>query len=104
MITDWIVKVLEPALERMARKRHEVSEAKVSRERALNDVLHDCETVRLSVINVSNGTLLRMDTHRPDDYIVKGTRNHPNIAIVKDGEPIQDAIVRMLAIAQLERT
>ena len=102
MITDWIVKMLEPALERLARKRNGPVETTASRTR--DDVLHDCDTVRLSIIHVNNGTLLRMDTHRNDDYnIAKGTRNHPNIVIIKDDETIQDAVVRMLAIAQLER-
>lgn len=103
MITDWIVKMLEPALERMARKRHGLGEISATA-RSRDEVLHDCDTVRLSIIHVSNGTLLRMDTHRNDDYnIAKGPRNHPNVVIIKDDETIQDAVVRMLAIAQLER-
>jgi hypothetical protein len=103
MITDWIVEKLEPALERMARKRHGPQEL-VASTRGRDEVLHDCDTIRLSIIHVSNGTLLRMDTHRHDDYnIAKGTRNHPNVVIIKDDETIQDAVVRMLAIAQLER-
>lgn len=101
MITDWIVKMLEPALERMARKRY--GPAEVTAVRTRDDVLHDCATVRLSIIHVNNGTLLRMDTHRPDDnYVVKGSRHVPNIVIIKDDETIQDAVVRMLAIAKLE--
>ncbi len=101
-LTDWIVKTLEPALERMARKRNEPKEL-VASTRGRDDVLHDCDTVRLSIIHVSNGTLLRMDTHSNDDYHVKTVRRAPNIVIIKDGETIQDAVVRMLAIAQLER-
>lgn len=103
MITDWIVKMLEPALERMARERNGPIETTAVRGNR-DDVLHDCDSVRLTIIHVNNGTLLRMDTHRNDDYnIAKGTRNHPNIVIIKDDETIQDAVVRMLAIAQLER-
>jgi hypothetical protein len=104
MITDWIVRALEPALERMARKRSGVNElATVSRDR--DNPFYDCDTVRLSVIHVSNGTLLRMDSRsRDEDYIVKNTRPPaPNIVIVKDDENLSDAVVRMLAIAQLER-
>lgn len=102
-LTDWIVEKLEPALERMARKRNELKDVQPSRERTRDDVLHDCETIRLSVIHVSNGTLLRMDTRRPDDnFVVEGTRHAPNIVIIKDDEKIQDAVVRMLAIAKLE--
>lgn len=102
-LTDWIVKTLEPALERMARRRNEPKEL-VASTRGRDDVLHDCDTVRLSIIHVSNGTLLRMDTHRHEDnYTTKVSRHAPNIVIIKDGETIQDAVVRMLAIAQLER-
>lgn len=105
MITDWIVKMLAPALERMARKRTEHSEVKLSRDRSSDEVLHDCDTVRLSIIHVSNGTLLRMDTHRHEDNYntASAVRRIPNVVIIKDGETIQDAVVRMLAIAQLER-
>jgi len=101
--TDWIVEKLEPALERMARRRNEPKEARLTTDRGRDEVLHDCETIRLSIIQVSNGTLLRMDTRRPDDnFVVKGSRHVPNIVIVKDDETIQDAVVRMVAIAKLE--
>ena len=49
--------------------------------------------------------MIRMDSYRPqDDYMVKqGPPRAPHIFIVKDDETVQDAIVRMLAIHQLEK-
>lgn len=70
-----------------------------------DDVFYGCEQVKFTVLNVGNGTLVRMDTHHPEDeYKVRpgGPRQSP-IFIVKDGESVQDVIVRQLGIAALER-
>ena len=62
------------------------------------------EQIRLTIFNVSNGTLVRMDARGDDDYMVRQTGpRRPPVFIVKDGETVQDVIVRQLAIAALER-
>ena len=71
-----------------------------------SDPLSNCEQLRFTIINVDNGTLVRMETHRPEDeYIVRsGPRRGPPTFIVKDNETVQDVVVRLLGIAALERS
>lgn len=62
------------------------------------------EQVRITIFNVSNGTLVRMDARSDEDYVVRNSGpRRPPVFIVKDGETVQDVIVRQLAIAALER-
>lgn len=70
-----------------------------------NDMFYGCEQLKFTILNVSNGTLVRMDTHRPEDeYIVRqGALRRPPVFIVKDDETVQEVIVRQLGIAALER-
>ncbi len=72
----------------------------------LSDPLSNCEQLRFTIINVDNGTLVRMETHRPEDeYTARaGPRRGPPTFIVKDGENVQDVVVRLLGIAALERS
>lgn len=71
----------------------------------MGDVFYGCEQLRFTILNVSNGTLVRMDTHHPEDeYTVRqGGPRRPPVFIVKDDETVQDVIVRQLGIAALER-
>jgi hypothetical protein len=72
-----------------------------------SDPLSNCEQLRFTIINVDNGTLVRMETHRPEDeYTVRqgGPRRGPPTFIVKDGENVQDVVVRLLGVAALERS
>jgi hypothetical protein len=71
-----------------------------------SDPLSNCEQLRVTIINVDNGTLVRMETYRPqDEYAPRpGSRQGPPIFIVKDGEAVQDVVVRLLGIAALERS
>lgn len=70
-----------------------------------DDMFYGCEQLKFTILNVSNGTLVRMDTQRPEDeYTVRsGTSRRPPVFIVKDDETVQDVIVRQLGIAALER-
>jgi hypothetical protein len=70
-----------------------------------SDPLSNCEQLRFTIINVDNGTLVRMETYRPqDEYAPRpGSRQGPPTFIVKDGEAVQDVVVRLLGIAALER-
>lgn len=71
-----------------------------------DDMFYGCEQLKFTILNVSNGTLVRMDTHRPEDeYTIRsGGPRRPPVFIVKDGETVQDVIVRQLAIAALEKS
>jgi hypothetical protein len=71
-----------------------------------SDPLGNCGQLRFTIINVDNGTLVRMETHRPEDeYTVRaGPRRGPPTFVVKDNENVQDVIVRLLGIAALERS
>ena len=71
-----------------------------------SDALSNCEQLRFTIINVDNGTLVRMETYRPQDEYVPhpGSRRGPPTFIVKDGENVQDVVVRLLGIAALERS
>jgi hypothetical protein len=69
------------------------------------DPLSNCEQLRFTIINVDNGTLVRMETHRPqDEYVHPGSRRGPPTFIVKDGENVYDVVIRLLGIAALERS
>ncbi len=71
-----------------------------------DDIFYGCEQLKFTILSVGNGTLVRMDMHRPEDeYTVRqgGPRRAP-IFIVKDDETVQDVIVRQLGIAALERS
>jgi hypothetical protein len=70
-----------------------------------SDALDGLDQLRFTITHVSNGTLVRMETYRPlDEYTVKAGRPRtPPVFIVKDGETVQDVIVRLLGIAALER-
>ena len=70
------------------------------------DPLSNCEQLRFTIINVDNGTLVRMETYRPqDEYAPRpGSRQGPPTFIVKDDEKVQDVVVRLLGIAALERS
>jgi hypothetical protein len=70
-----------------------------------SDALDGLDQLRFTIVHVSNGTLVRMETYRPrDEYVVKaGGPRTPPVFIVKDGETVQDVIVRLLGIAALER-
>ena len=71
-----------------------------------SDALSNCEQLRFTIINVDNGTRVRMETHRQEDqYTVRaGPPRTPPTFIVKDGEAVQDVVVRLLGIAALERS
>lgn len=71
-----------------------------------SDALSNCEQLRFTIINVDNGTLVRMETYRPQDEYVPhpGSRRGPPTFIVKDDEKVQDVVVRLLGIAALERS
>jgi len=71
-----------------------------------SDALSSCSQLRFTIINVDNGTLVRMETHRPQDEYVPhpSSRRGPPTFIVKDGENVQDVVVRLLGIAALERS
>ena len=71
-----------------------------------SDPLSNCEQLRFTIINVDNGTLVRMETHRPEDEYVPrpSSRRGPPTFIVKDSENVQDVVVRLLGIAALERS
>ena len=71
-----------------------------------SDALSNCEQLRFTIINVDNGTLVRMETYRQQDEYVPhpGSRRGPPTFIVKDDEKVQDVVVRLLGIAALERS
>jgi hypothetical protein len=70
-----------------------------------SDPLSNCEQLRFTIINVDNGTLVRMETHRQEDnYTVRAGPPRTPTFIVKDGETVQDVVVRLLGIAALERS
>lgn len=108
---NWIKKqIVEWALSQQERKKVEMK----YREEGLqlsassgrpDDMFYGCEQLKFTILNVNNGTLVRMDTHRPEDeYVVRqGGPRRPPVFIVKDGETVQDVIVRQLGIAALER-
>lgn len=108
---NWIKKqIVEWALSQQERKKVELQyklgpleSTQISR--ASDDMFYGCEQLKFTILNVENGTLVRMDTQRPEDeYTVRsGGQRRPPVFIVKDGETVQDVIVRQLGIAALER-
>lgn len=108
---NWIKKqIIDWALHQQERKkvefkyREEGLQLSTSSGRS-DDMFYGCEQLKFTILNVNNGTLVRMDTHRPEDeYAVRqgGPRRSP-VFIVKDDETVQDVIVRQLGIAALER-
>lgn len=108
---NWIKKqIVEWALRQQERKKVEIKyreeglQLSTSSGRS-DDMFYGCEQLKFTILNVENGTLVRMDTHRPEDeYIVRqGGPRRPPVFIVKDGETVQDVVVRQLGIAALER-
>jgi hypothetical protein len=108
---NWIKKqIVEWALSQQERKKVEMAyrsgpqEIMKSSGRS-DDIFNGVEQVKFTIFNVDNGTLVRMDTYRPEDeYTVRaGGPRRPPIYIVKDGETVQDVVVRQLGIAALER-
>jgi len=71
-----------------------------------DDIFYGCEQLKFTILSVGNGTLVRMDMHRPEDeYTVRASGpRRASIFIVKDDETVQDVIVRQLGIAALERS
>lgn len=107
---NWIKKqIVEWALSQQERKKVEMAykgEQLTTSSGRSDDMFYGCEQLRFTILNVENGTLVRMDASRPeDDYVVRanGSRRPP-VFIVKDGETVQDVIVRQLGIAALERS
>lgn len=111
---NWFKKqIVEWALRQQERKKVELKYRGESLEALhpmtsdsrANDMFYGCEQLKFTILNVSNGTLVRMDTHRPEDeYTVRqGGPRRPPVFIVKDDETVQDVIVRQLGIAALER-
>jgi hypothetical protein len=106
MITDLIAKWLMPAMQRAVEGAKRKEDALLRPSRSRDDVFDGCDSINFRVIQLSNGTVIRMDNNRPmDDYVVQTKHRppSPNVFIVKDDETVQDAIVRMLAIHQLEK-
>ena len=105
MINDLMAKWLLPALKRAMNNPSQPGLAAAEIRRSPDDLFDGCDTLHFRVMTLSNGLVIRMDNYGPrDDYMVKGSRPPaPHIFIVKDNETAQDAIVRMLAIHQLEK-
>lgn len=105
MINDLMAKWLLPALKRATSNAQQKEEGPRLVSGRQGDFFDTCDSIQFRVMQLSNGTVIRMDSYRPqDDYMVKqGPPRAPHIFIVKDDETVQDAIVRMLAIHQLEK-
>jgi hypothetical protein len=108
---NWFKKqIIDWALHQQERKKVELKYRGESLESMTSsgrsDPLSNCEQLRFTIINVDNGTLVRMETHRPQDEYVPhpSSRRGPPTFIVKDGENVQDVVVRLLGIAALERS
>jgi hypothetical protein len=108
---NWFKKqIIDWALRQQERKRVELAyrgeqlQATTSSGRS-DDIFYGCEQLKFTILSVGNGTLVRMDTHRPEDEntVRKGGPRRAAIFIVKDNETVQDAVVRLLGIAALER-
>lgn len=104
-IIDWALRQQERKKVALYYKNQALGEITTSSGRT-DDIFYGCEQLKFTILSVGNGTLVRMDTHRPEDeYTVRqgGPRRAP-IFIVKDDETVQDVIVRQLGIAALERS
>ena len=101
LVAKWLLPALKRAMNNVQHKEKLAAEIRSSR----SDLFDGCDSIQFRVMHLSNGTVIRMDSYRPqDDYMVKqGPPRAPHIFIVKDDETVQDAIVRMLAIHQLEK-
>ena len=101
---DWALRQQERKKVELA-YRGEQLQATTSSGRT-DDIFYGCEQLKFTILSVGNGTLVRMDTHRPEDeYTVRaGGPRRASIFIVKDDETVQDVIVRQLGIAALERS
>lgn len=106
---NWIKKqIVEWALSQQERKKVEMAyrgEQLAATAGRSDDIFYGVEQLKFTILNVENGTLVRMDTYRPEDeFTVRaGGPRRPPVFIVKDGETVQDVIVRQLGIAALER-
>lgn len=102
---EWALRQQERKKVEMYYRHQALGEVTTSSGRT-DDIFYGCEQLKFTILNVSNGTLVRMDTHRPEDeYTVhKGGPRRPPVFIVKDDETVQDVIVRQLGIAALERS
>lgn len=108
---NWIKKqIVEWALRQQERKKIEFAYkgeqlSVMTTSGRSDDMFHGVEQLKFTILNVSNGTLVRMDTYHPEDeYTVRsGGPRRPPVFIVKDDETVQDVIVRQLGIAALER-
>ena len=105
MINDLVAKWLLPALKRAMNNAQPKEKLAAEIRSSRSDLFDGCDSIQFRVMHLSNGTVIRMDNYRPqDDFHVKsGPPRAPHIFIVKDDETVQDAIVRMLAIHQLEK-
>ena len=109
---NWFKKkAIEWAMRQQERKKVELAYRGESLELTTSsgrtdDIFYGCEQLKFTILSVGNGTLVRMDTHRPEDeYTVRqGGPRRAAIFIVKDGENVQDVVVRLLGIAALERS
>jgi hypothetical protein len=101
---DWAMRQQERKKVELA-YRGESSQPTTSSGRS-DDMFYGCDQLKFTILNVDNGTLVRMDTHRPEDeYTIRqGGPRRPPTFIVKDGEAVQDVVVRLLGIAALERS
>lgn len=104
-IIDWAMRQQERKKVALA-YRGEQLQATSWDEVKRSDPLSNCEQLRFTIINVDNGTLVRMETHRPqDDFAVRSSSyKGPPTFIVKDDEKVQDVVIRLLGIAALERS
>jgi hypothetical protein len=111
---NWFKKqIVEWALRQQERKKVELKyrgeplePIRTSEGPYRSDVLEGCTQLRFTIVQVDNGTLVRMDTQRLEDqYTVRsGPPRTPPTFIVKDDETVQDVVVRLLGIAALERS
>lgn len=106
---NWFKKkIIDWALHQQERKKVELAyrgEQLATSSGRSDDMFYGCEQLKFTILNVSNGRLVRMDTHSPEDeYTVRTGPRRPPVFIVKDGETLQDVIVRQLGIAALERS
>jgi hypothetical protein len=103
---DWAMRQQERKKVELAYRGEQLQAVTSWDEVKRSDPLSNCEQLRFTIINVDNGTLVRMETHRPQDEYVPhpSSRRGPPTFIVKDGENVQDVVIRLLGIAALERS
>jgi hypothetical protein len=105
-IIDWALRQQERKKVELAYRGQQMEAMRTSDSPYRSDVLEGCTQLRFTIVQVDNGTLVRMDTQRPEDqYTVRsGPPRTPPTFIVKDDETVQDVVVRLLGIAALERS